>query len=75
MSVIHNTQCPESTLKKKSNQICYHTVRESIAMGKSLTGHISSQENPADLATKLMSGGQKRNYLVSKILYDIHDEI
>jgi hypothetical protein len=44
-------------------------------MGESLTGHISSQENPADLATKLMSGGQKRNYLVSKILYDIHDEI
>jgi hypothetical protein len=46
MSVIHNTQRPESTLKKKSNQICYHAVRESIAMGESLTGHISSQENP-----------------------------
>ena len=28
MSVIHNTQKPESTLKKKSNQICYHAVRE-----------------------------------------------
>ena len=24
MSVIHNTQRPESVLKKKSNQICYH---------------------------------------------------
>jgi hypothetical protein len=24
MSVIHNTQRPESTLKKKSNSICYH---------------------------------------------------
>jgi hypothetical protein len=73
MSVIHNTQRPESTLKKKSNQICYHAVRESIAMGESLTSHISSQENPADLATKLIPGGQKRNYLVSKILYDIYD--
>ena len=27
--VINNTQFPESTLKKKSNSICYHTVRES----------------------------------------------
>ena len=26
MSVIYNTQKLESTLKKKSNQICYHTV-------------------------------------------------
>jgi hypothetical protein len=73
MSIIHNTQHPELTLKKKSNQICYHAVRESIAMGECLTSHISSQENPADLATKLIPGGQKWNYLVSKILYDIYD--
>ena len=26
MSVIHNTQRPESTLRKKSNSICYHAV-------------------------------------------------
>jgi hypothetical protein len=26
MSVIHNTQRPESTLKKKSNSICYHAI-------------------------------------------------
>ena len=53
MSVIHNTQRPESTLKKKSNSICYHAVRESVAMGESLTGHIATTENPADLATKV----------------------
>ena len=73
MSVIHNTQRPESTLKKKSNQICYHAVRESVAMGESLTGHISSKDNPADLATKTIPGGQKRSHLVSKLLFDIHD--
>jgi hypothetical protein len=28
MSVIHNTQRPEFTLKKKSNFVCYHAVRE-----------------------------------------------
>ena len=33
MSVIHNTHIPEYTLKKKSNSIYYHTVRESVAMG------------------------------------------
>jgi hypothetical protein len=34
MSVIHNTQRPESTLKKKGHQICYHFCRESVAMGE-----------------------------------------
>ena len=27
MPVIHNTQRPESVLKKKSNQLCYHAIR------------------------------------------------
>ena len=33
MSVINNTQHPESTLRKKSNSLCYHDVRELVAMG------------------------------------------
>ena len=33
MSVIRNTQRPESTLRKKSNSICYHALRELVAMG------------------------------------------
>ncbi len=74
MSVIHNTQRPESTLKKKSNQICYHAVREAVAMGELLTGHISTHENPADLATKIIPGGTKRDHLVGKVLYDIVDD-
>jgi len=73
MSVIHNTQRPESVLKKKSNQICYHAIRESVAMGECLTGHVSPKENPADLATKLIPGGQTRHYLIGKLLYDICD--
>ena len=27
MSIIHNTQRPESTLKKKSKSVCYHAVQ------------------------------------------------
>ena len=74
MSVIHNTQKPESTLKKKSNSICYHAIRESVAMGESLTGHIPSKENSADLASKIIPSGQLREHLVGKMLHDIYDE-
>ena len=35
MSFIYNNQRPESTLKKKSNYICYHAVCEFFAMGES----------------------------------------
>ena len=37
MSDIHNTQRPKSMLKKKSNSICYHAMREAVAMGECLT--------------------------------------
>ena len=73
VSVIYNTQKLESTLKKKSNQICYHAVRESVAMGETLTGHIAMVENPAGLATKIIPGGQKRAHLVNKLLFDLYD--
>jgi hypothetical protein len=68
MSVVHNTQRPESVLKKKSNSICYHAIRESVAMGESLTAHIPTEMNPADLCTKIMSGGQKREGVVNLVL-------
>ena len=71
MSVIHNMQRPESTLRKKSNAICYHAVRESVAMGESLTGHIRTADNPADLATKVIANGQMRRSLVNKLLYNL----
>jgi hypothetical protein len=38
MSVVHNTSAPESILKKKSNSIAYHAVREVVAMGELLIG-------------------------------------
>ena len=74
MSVIHNTQRPESTLKKKSNSICYHAVREAVAMNECRTTHVPTADNPADIATKIMCGGAKRESLVSMLLYDIFDD-
>lgn len=73
MSVIHNTQRPESVLKKKSNAICYHAIREAVAMGECLTGHVSTHHNPADICTKIISGGRKRDHLVGLILHDLAD--
>jgi len=65
MSVIHNMERPESTLRKKSNTICYHMVRESVTMGESFRCHIKTAENPADLVMKVPANGQKSRSLVS----------
>lgn len=73
MSVIHNTQRPDSTLKKKSNSICYHAVRESVAIGECLTGHVRSAENPADICTKVVPGGALRDAHIRRVLYDLAD--
>ena len=59
MSVIHNMQCLESTLKKKSNKICYHAIHKSVAMGESRIGHVATRENPANLATKIIMSQPK----------------
>jgi hypothetical protein len=64
MYVVHNTQRPASVLKKKSKSICYHAVRESAAMEESIIGHVPSVENPADICTKVVPGGKKRNHLI-----------
>jgi len=58
MSVINNTQTPESTLKKKSNSVAFHFCRERVAMKAALTGHVSTHENPSELATKCIPGGE-----------------
>jgi hypothetical protein len=73
MYVVHNTLRPESVLKKKSNSICYHAVRESAAMGESIIGHVPSVDNPADIFTKVVTGGQKRNHLIRLLLHDLCD--
>lgn len=70
-SVVTNSSLPQSTLTKKSNSICYHAVREAVAMDECVVTHISTTENLADLATKLIPGGIKRSRLVDKLLYDI----
>ncbi len=71
-SQVTNSSRPESTLKKKCDSICYHAIRESVAMGKSLITHIRTQFNLADLLTKVTNGAT-RCRLVGNVLFDIYD--
>ena len=43
-------------------------------MGEITTGYVPSEHNPADIATKIVPSGMKRDYLVSLVLYDIADD-
>ena len=63
MSVIHNTQRPESQLKKKSNYVWYHAIRESVEIGETLTGQISTDHNFADILTNVLYGQKRRRLL------------
>ena len=72
MSVIHYTSKPESVLKNKSNSICYHFVREAVAMREFLTTHVTTARNWADLLTKVLFEN-KRQELVQGVLFDIYD--
>jgi hypothetical protein len=73
MSVIHNTQRPESTLKKKNLSICYHTVHEAVAMGEILTSHVRTKNDFSDFMMKVIYG-RKRRHLVGSVLFDIYDD-
>ena len=72
MSIICNTSKPKSCLKKKSNSICYHFVREAVAMKECLTTHVPTLSNAADLLTKILSI-KNQSELVKAILHDIYD--
>ena len=74
MSVIHNTHRPESISKKKLNSICYHVIRESVAMQECLTGHVPSVENLKDICTKVVPGGANWKHLIGKVLNDLYEQ-
>ena len=72
MSVIKNTQKPESTPKKKNNSIFYHAMRESIVMGELITSHIPTNSNLYDMLTNTSFGKNNRG-MVEGLLYDFFD--
>ena len=66
-SVLANTSNPDSTLKKKSNSIAYHFVREGCAKDEWRTTYIKSEDNMSDMLTKPLVR-DKRVKHVSKLL-------
>ena len=62
-SQVTNLTKPELTLKK-CKSICYHAVRESVAMGESLITLISTHTNLSDLMTKVTHGAKRRKLVV-----------
>jgi hypothetical protein len=60
-SVLYNTTLPDSTLKKKSQSIAYHFVREGAARDEWRTSYVNTHDNDADLLTKPLPAGEKRD--------------
>ncbi len=72
-SQVINSSRPESTLNEKCNSICYHTIRELVAMGEILMMHIRTGEYLADFLTKTVSGAKRRKF-VSGVVHDIYND-
>jgi hypothetical protein len=46
-------------MKKKSQSIAYHFVREGVANDEWMISYVSTHENEADLLTKLLPASEK----------------
>ena len=69
--MLANTTIPDSTLKKKSQSIAYHFVREGAAWEEWQMTYVNTHENEADLLTKQLPSGEKRKSFVRKLLHHI----
>jgi hypothetical protein len=67
-TVMKNSTIPSSTLQRKHNVICYHYVREAVASNILQIAHIPSEQNLADMFTKVL-GATKLHAFCQQILY------
>ena len=72
-SVLANTSIPDSTLKKKSQSIAYHFVREGAARDEWRTAYVNTHDNESDLLTKVLPAGEKRRGFVRNLLHHIFE--
>ena len=70
-SVLANATIPDSTLKKKSQSIACHFVREGAARDEWRTAYVNTNENEADLLTKQLPSGEKRRGFIRRMLHHI----
>jgi hypothetical protein len=62
-SMLANTVAPALMLKKKSNSIAYHFVREGVANDEWRTAYIKTDDNVAGLFTKPLSGQKHHKFV------------
>ena len=70
-SVLCNTTMPDSTLKKKTNSICYHPIQEGAARDEWRTAYVNIHDNEADFLTKVLPSGEKRRGFVRRLFHRI----
>ena len=69
--VLANSTIPDLTLKKKSQSIAYHFVHEGVARDEWRTAYVNTDDNEADLLTKILAAGQKQWRFVRNLLHHI----
>ena len=74
-SVLANTTMPESTLKKKTQSIAYHFVREGSVRDEWRTAYINTHENVADMLITPIPSGEKRWKFVRMLLHHLAPSI
>ena len=70
-SVLCDTSMPDSTLKKKSQSIACHFVREGAARDEWRTAHVNAHLNEADLLTKCLPSGDKQKGFACNLLHHV----
>ena len=70
-SVLANTTMPGYTLKKKTQSIEFHHVREGTSRDEWQTAYVNTDENVADMLTKPLPSGEKRWKFVRKLLHHL----
>ena len=68
-SVLVNSGTPQSQLKKKSNSVAFHHVREGSTLDEWRTTYINTHENITDLLTKNLPSGPKRTKFCKMLLH------
>ena len=62
-SVTKNASIPISTMSKKHDAICYHKIRESVVAGWLQIAWIKSENNLADLFTKVLNRVRRQDLI------------
>ena len=74
-SVLVNLAVPHSQLKKKSNSVAFHYVREGSALDEWRATYIKTHLNIADLLTKNLPSGEKRTRFCKILLHYLNPSI